>query len=334
MNAPATDYLALKVITEMHTGATVARRRKASWALHLIESSIRSADGPDSAAIAVAECAWSVMCNGAGRHDEACTVAERASRRTDVGQLPWALGELVEACARSGRTRLALDAMRRLEECTRDDDEWAAGLRLRSRALLSDGDVAEALFRRAIGSFARAGLHVQLARTQLVYGEWLRREGRRTDARVRLRSALRRFGEMGLESFRERSRRELDATCAKARVRSVETRDDLTAQEAQIARLAADGHTNPEIGVMLFLSPRTVEYHLHKVFLKLGIVSRRALRAHVATSGLSSWLAADRASQIDNDALPAEHLPNRGVSNQPGAVQHRWAASATATTRP
>src|SRR6185503_6940553 len=141
----------------------------------------------------------------------------------------------------------------------------------RVRALLSEGDVADSLYRESIDRLARTRVRVELARTHLLYGEWLRRENRRLDAREQLRTAHEMFSAFGVEAFADRARRELLATGETARKRTAETRDELTAQEGQIARLARDGLSNPEIGARLFISPRTVEYHLHKVFRKLGI---------------------------------------------------------------
>ena len=156
--------------------------------------------------------------------------------------------------------------------------DWALGIEARSRALLSDGAAAERAYQEALDRLSRTRLRPELARAHLLYGEWLRREGRRADAREQLRSAHERFSGIGMEAFAERARRELTATGEKVRKRISETRDELTAQEEQIARLARDGLSNPEIGARLFLSPRTVEWHLKKVFAKLGISSRRQLR--------------------------------------------------------
>lgn len=155
---------------------------------------------------------------------------------------------------------------------------WALGIRARSSAMVSDGQAAESLYREAIERLERSRIAVHLARAHLVYGEWLRRENRRLDAREQLRVAYEMLSHIGAEAFAERARRELLATGETVRKRTVETRDILTAQEAQIARLGAEGHTNPEIGGQLFISPRTVEHHLRKVFTKLGISSRRELR--------------------------------------------------------
>ena len=155
--------------------------------------------------------------------------------------------------------------------------EWALGIEARVRALLSEGDVADSLYRESIARLGRTRVRAQLARGHLLYGEWLRRERRRVDAREQLRTAHDMLDTMGIEAFAERARRELLATGETARKRTAETSVELTAQEAQIARLARDGHSNPEIGTRLFISPRTVKYHLRKVFTKLDITSRNEL---------------------------------------------------------
>jgi DNA-binding CsgD family transcriptional regulator len=175
----------------------------------------------------------------------------------------------------SGR---AADALERLSETTRaSGSDWALGIEARSRALLSDGETAERLYREAIDRLGRTRVRVALARAHLLYGEWLRRERRRVDARKQLRTAHGMFDAMGAEAFAERAHRELAATGETVRKRTVETRDELRPQEAQIARLARDGQTSAEIGAQLFLSPRTVDWHLRKVFAKLGINSRKQL---------------------------------------------------------
>ena len=158
-----------------------------------------------------------------------------------------------------------------------DSTEWALGIEARVRALLGKGEVADGLYRESIERLGRTRVRVELARSHLLYGEWLRRENRRLDAREQLRTAHEMLAAMGVEAFAERARRELSATGESAPRRTVETRDVLTVQEAQIARLARDGLSNPEIGTRLFISRRTVEYHLHKVFGKLGISSRNQL---------------------------------------------------------
>ena len=190
----------------------------------------------------------------------------------------WSLSELVEAATRTGDTARAARALARLEAHTEGSDAgWALGIRTRARALLHEGAGADDLFREAIDHFRGTRLRPELARSLLLHGEWLRREGRRVQAREQLRLAHEQLTALGMEGFAERARRELVATGGKARRRTTETRDDLTAQEEQIARLARDGLSNPEIGARLFLSPRTVEWHLKKVFTKLGISSRMGL---------------------------------------------------------
>jgi DNA-binding CsgD family transcriptional regulator len=186
---------------------------------------------------------------------------------------------MIEAAARSGAPAFAPAALRQLEETTRAaGTHWALGVEALSRALLSDGGAADALYQEAIERLARTRIVVGLARAQLLYGEWLRRENRRVDARVQLRLAHEMFSRIGAEGFAERARRELMATGETVRKRTVETLDELTAQEVEIARMARDGHTNTEIGARLFISRRTVEWHLSKVFTKLEITSRKGLR--------------------------------------------------------
>ena len=190
----------------------------------------------------------------------------------------WSLPELVEAAARSGNEPLAHDAIERLAERTgAAGTELALGIEARSRALLSEDQAAEGLYRGAIERLGRSRAALELARGHLVYGEWLRRDRRRLEAREQLRRARDMFTSMGAEAFAARARRELLATGETARKRTEETRDDLTARERQIATLARDGLSNAEVGARLFISPRTVEYHLHKVFNKLGISSREHL---------------------------------------------------------
>jgi DNA-binding CsgD family transcriptional regulator len=190
----------------------------------------------------------------------------------------WALPELVEAAVRRGETELARDALERLAESTQPSGtDFGLGIEARSRALLRDGAAADGLYREAIDRLGRTQLRPKRARAQLLYGEWLRRENRRVDAREQLRIAHDLFAAIGMEAFAERARIELLATGETARKRTVETSDVLTAQEAVIARLARDGLSNPEIGTRLFISARTVQYHLGKVFTKLNISSRAQL---------------------------------------------------------
>ena len=241
---------------------------------------------PEGRVVALAGYASAVLNNGLGRYEAATDGARRATDDGDYGYSGAALPELVEGATRSGQPEIASAALPRLEERTRAaGTDWALGVLARSRALMSEGDDADALYREAIERLERTRIRVELARARLLYGEWLRREGRRVDARDQLRTAHEMLGRFGAEAFAERARRELLATGETVRRRTAETRDELTPQEAQIARLAADRLTNPEIGAQLFISPRTAEYHLHKVFTKLGISSRKELRAALRAQG-------------------------------------------------
>ena len=225
-----------------------------------------------------AEHARAVLNNGLARYDAALAVAQRASAQDELGVSTRSLAELVEAAARSGNPELAAGALRRLRERAHAAaSDWALGVEARSRALLSDGKSAEGLHREAIERLGRCRVAFELARAHLLYGEWLRREKRRTDARKQLRQAHEMFSEMGAGPFAERSGRELVATGERARKRIAETRDELTPHELRIARMARGGASNQEIATQLFVSRKTVEYHLHKVFLKLGITTREHL---------------------------------------------------------
>ena len=228
----------------------------------------------------ISHCATAVLYNGLGRYEEAVTAAERACEYPqELGYSMLVLPELIEAAARSRRANCASAALQRLVEATRaSGSDWALGIEARSRALMAEGAVAEDCYREAIDRLGRTRSQIDLARAHLLYGEWLRRENRRICARRELRSALEVLTSLGVDAFADRARRELLATGETARKRTVQTRFDLTAQEGQIAQLARDGRTNPEIGSELFISPRTVEWHLRKVFAKLGITSRRDLR--------------------------------------------------------
>ena len=235
--------------------------------------------------VAMAGYAIAVLNNGLGRYEAAIDGAKRGSDDGDWGYAGASLPELVEAAARSGKPEIAAAALSRLEARTRAaGTDWALGVLARSQALMSEGDRADALYREAIERLERTRIRIELARGQLLYGEWLRRESRRVDAREQLRAAHDTFSRSGAEAFAERARRELLATGETVRRLTNETRDALTHQEAQIARLAAGGNTNSEIGAQLFISPRTVEYHLHKVFTKLGVSSRRDLSGALASS--------------------------------------------------
>jgi len=231
--------------------------------------------------------AAAVLYNGLARYEEALSGARQATSNPFEPHVSvFALPELVEAAARAGDTELAHDALARLAETTQPcGNDVAAGIEARCRALLSDAAAADELYREAVDRLSRTRLRPELARAHLLYGEWLRRENRRTAARPQLRTAFTMFDTMGMEAFAERARRELTATGETVRRRNVETLTTLTAQEAYIARLARDGLTNPEIGARLFLSARTVEWHLRKIFTKLGIGSRRELPAALAQLG-------------------------------------------------
>jgi len=220
----------------------------------------------------------SVLGNALGRYEDARDAAWQAFERDELGFGSLIVPELAEAASRTGETALlntALDWVTERAQVT--PTEWARGIEARVGALASAGGAAEALYREALERLGRTRLRIELARTHLLYGEWLRREQRRVDAREQLRTAHELLSTMGVDAFADRAERELLATGVTVRKRRVETRGDLTAQEAQIARLARDGLTNPEIGAQLFISPRTVQYHLRKVFLKLGISSRGEL---------------------------------------------------------
>jgi len=231
-------------------------------------------------AIGITDWAIAVLGNGLGHYDRALAAAGQASAYpADVASANWGLVELIEAAARAGSPEGGTGAMRRLAESTSvSGTDWALGVEARSRALLSEGEAADRLYREAIERFGPTRMRAELARAHLVYGEWLRRENRRVDAREQLRASYQMLTAMGMEGFAERARRELLATGETVRKRTVDTVIDLTAQEAQIAKLARDGHSNQEIAAQLFISPRTVEWHLGNVFTKLGITSRKDLR--------------------------------------------------------
>ncbi|HET7190179.1 MAG TPA: LuxR family transcriptional regulator [Gemmatimonadaceae bacterium] len=228
-----------------------------------------------------------LLYNGLGRYQAAFAAAQRACEYDDPGLFGWYLAELIEAASRSDAAEAAREALHQLEARTRPaGTNWALGILARSSALLSTGSAADALYLESIERLGRSRLVVHLARAHLLYGEWLRRENRRVDARAQLRYAFETFSRMGAAAFAERARRELLATGETVRKRASETLSALTAQEALVARLAAQGRTNPEIGAQLFISSRTAEYHLRKVFTKLGITSRRSLRDALGKSQL------------------------------------------------
>jgi DNA-binding CsgD family transcriptional regulator len=263
-------------------------RGRESDASELIETTIKQATaGGQGTAVQYAHWAKAVLMNSLGRYEDAQAAATEASDDTpELFVAMWSLSELIEAACRNGDTEVAIDALARLGEQTQgSDSDWALGVHARARALLAGVDSAEPLYREAIEHLERTRLLPDLARSHLLYGEWLRRENRRSDAREQLRIAHETFVSMGAEAFAERARHELLATGEKVRSRRDDTRDELTPQEEQIARLARDGLTNPEIGAQLFLSPRTVEWHLRKVFSKLEISSRKQLRSALPDTG-------------------------------------------------
>ncbi len=223
--------------------------------------------------------AEAVLHNGLGRYEAALAAARRVTEQPqELSSSHWWRLELIEAAVRAGAPELADDALRPLVEMARaTGTDWALGLAARSGALLVDGRRAEDLYVEAIERLGRSRMRFDHARAHLLYGEWLRRERRRVDARKELRAAHDLFADFGMEAFTERARVELQATGEHARKRTVETLDQLTPQEAQVARLAAEGNTNREIAAQLFISPSTVEYHLRKAFRKLDVKSRTQL---------------------------------------------------------
>ena len=264
----------------------LAMRGREAEATTVIERTIEQVADAGQGIASTAHLAAAILYNGLGRYEDARAAAETAgSTPLDLFAAMWSLPELVESAARTEAPDVARDAVERLAETTRPaGTDWGLGVEARSRALVSEGAVAERLYREAVERLRRTKLRADLARSHLLYGEWLRRENRRVDARVQLRAAHDQFASIGMEGFAERARAELQATGEKVRKRTIESRDDLTAQERQIAAMARQGLSNPEIAAQLFLSPRTVEWHLRNVFSKLGIRSRRELSRALARS--------------------------------------------------
>ena len=229
--------------------------------------------------LTMAQWATAVLFNGSARYEAALAAAEQGAEYPhELWHSNWVAVELIEAASHTGEVERAAGALEGLSRTARSSgSDWGLGVEARSRALLSDGDAAERLYREAIERLQRTRLRVDLARAHLLYGEWLRRERRRLDAREQLRTALEMFRRMRADGFADRAERELAATGERARKRTVETREELTAQEAQIARLARDGLSNSAIGERLFISEHTVAYHLRKVYTKLDITSRNQL---------------------------------------------------------
>jgi len=284
----------IRVVTEA-TGTSLApyvdlqlaarRGRESELAALIDASSDDMARLGQGGGIAQIKTSRAILYNGLGRYEEALAAAQEVGPEDLTGEY-WVMAERIEAAVRCGTPEVGANALERLHKLTEGGGtNWGLGLAARCGALLSEGETAESLYREAIARLAHTRLRPELARAHLVYGEWLRRDGRRIDAREQLRPAHQMFTAMGMEAFANRTRRELLATGAKARQRTVETRDVLTAQERQIGELARDGLSNPEIGARLFLSPRTVEWHLRKVFGKLGIHSRHELAGVLAKPG-------------------------------------------------
>jgi len=257
-----------------------ALRGDEAEALAVIDATMEDATRRgEGAGITFVEWAKAALNNGLGRYQEAAAAAQRAcSYDDDFGSLLWPTVELIEAAARTGMTETAASALHQLEEMTSaSGTDWGLGIQARSRALLSEDEAAERLYGEAIGRLGRTRLRVDLARAHLLYGEWLRRERRRADAREQLRTAHDMLDAMGVAAFAERARRELQASGARSQRRGPGAREVLTPQEAQIARMVAAHLTNREIAARLFISASTVEYHLRKIFRKLGVTSRTQL---------------------------------------------------------
>jgi DNA-binding CsgD family transcriptional regulator len=268
-------------------GLAAFRGREAE-ASGLIETSMKEVvDRGEGQGLALMDWTSAVLYNGVGRYEDALDAAQQAGEHPEELPFGWGLVELIEAATRSGKAARATDALQRLSETTRaSGTDWALGIEARSRALLSDGEAAERLYREAIDRLGHTRVRWALARAHLLYGEWLRRENRRIDAREQLRTAHRMLTSIGADGFAERAARELRATGEQVRKRTPETTttSQLTARETQISQLAGDGLSNPEIAAQLFMSRRTVEYHLHKIFTKLAISSRNQLHGALANS--------------------------------------------------
>jgi DNA-binding CsgD family transcriptional regulator len=263
-------------------------RGREAQAAHLIQTTTddvgRRGEG---GALSFVYWARAVLDNSLGRSEEALAAAQRASEDSPAVQFAsWGLVELIEAAARTAVPERAADALQRLSDIARAcGTDWALGIEARSRALVSDGEAAERLYREAIDRLGRTRLRVELGRAHLVYGQWLRRQRRVRDARDQLACAYLTFDSIGAAAFAERARIELRASGGRAREGAVKMRDPLTAQEGLIARLAADGASNPEIAAQLFISRATVAYHLRKVFAKLDVSSRSQLATALPAKG-------------------------------------------------
>jgi DNA-binding CsgD family transcriptional regulator len=259
--------------------ALAAWRGREAEVSEIVETTTREVlERGEGLGLSAAQWAIAMLYNGLGRYEEALAAAERAGNYQDIGFSDWSLAELILAAVRCDEPERAAAALRQLGARARAcGTDWALGVEARSRALVSEGKAADRLYREAIAHLNRTRIRAELARAHLLYGEWLRRERRRGEAREQLRTAHGMLEAMGLEAFAEQARGELLAAGETARKRTAVTSAVLTVQEAQVARLARDGLSNPEIAARLFLSPRTVQYHLGKVFTKLGITSRNQL---------------------------------------------------------
>jgi DNA-binding NarL/FixJ family response regulator len=257
--------------------------------------------------MASAEFATAVLNTGLGHYTTALAAAQQACEHDELGFGVWVLPELIEAGVRSGQNRVAAAALEELTQRTSlSGNPWARGIEARSRALMAGGQVAEDLYQQAISQLANSRMTVHLARAHLIYGEWLRRQNRRADAREQLRIAHQMLTSMGADGFAERARRELRATGERVRNCTTDNPVQLTTRETQIARLAADGLSNREIAAQLFMSPHTVEYHLHKIFAKLAISSRSQLH-----------------SVLDNGRSQPPHRPvSSGRESKPRSRSH------------
>jgi RNA polymerase sigma factor (sigma-70 family) len=262
-----------------HAAGLVAMRGDEAEARRLIDAARPTAtERGEGAGLSFMDWAESVLYNGLGRYDEAMAAALRVIDRAELVPVNWVLPELIEAASRAGARDLAATTNRNLTDRSKaSGTDWAVGIAARSHALLADDEHAEELYAEAIERLARTRIAVDLARAHLLYGEWLRRQHRRVDARKQLRTAHEMFSDFGMEAFAERARIELRATGERLRERTAETLDQLTPQELQVSRLAAHGSTNREIAAQLFISPSTVEYHLRKAFRKLHVKSRTQL---------------------------------------------------------
>jgi DNA-binding CsgD family transcriptional regulator/tetratricopeptide (TPR) repeat protein len=292
LTAAASLYEAIQEATEL-TGTQLApyhavgmmamRGREAEARRFMDKARTEVTQRGEGAGLEFIDWAEAVLCNGLGQYGEALAAARRVLEEAELVPVNWILPELIEAAVRTGDHELAVETQRKLSErTTASGTKWALGLSARSHALTVGDEGADDLYVEAIEHLTHTRVAVDLARAHLLYGEWLRRQNRRVDAREQLRIAHRMFTAFGMEAFAERARIELLATGEHARTRTVETLGQLTPQEEQISRLVAQGNTNREIAAQLFISPRTVEYHLHKAFRKLGVRSRTELAGRMA----------------------------------------------------